>query len=65
MLSTCNKKKSAGSSGSSSGEFEGTQRRGCKEEEGSIEIPYERVQAVGDILLISPEIVEAPATPQL
>jgi sporulation protein YlmC with PRC-barrel domain len=27
-------------------------------EEGSIEIPYERVQAVGDILIISPEIAE-------
>ncbi len=27
------------------------------QEEGSIDIPYERVQAVGDILLISPEIV--------
>jgi sporulation protein YlmC with PRC-barrel domain len=33
------------------------------QEEGSIDIPYERVQAVGDILLISPEIVsEAVAT---
>jgi sporulation protein YlmC with PRC-barrel domain len=33
------------------------------QEEGSIDIPYERVQAVGDILLISPEIVsEAAAT---
>ncbi len=30
----------------------------------AIEIPYERVQAVGDILLISPEIVETPANPQ-
>lgn len=30
-------------------------------EEGSIEIPYERVQAVGDILLISPEVAETPA----
>lgn len=27
------------------------------QEEGSIVIPYERVQAVGDILLISPELV--------
>lgn len=27
------------------------------QEEGIIEIPYERVQAVGDILLISPELV--------
>lgn len=27
------------------------------QEEGNIEIPYERVQAVGDILLISPELV--------
>jgi sporulation protein YlmC with PRC-barrel domain len=27
------------------------------QEEGSIEIPYERVQAVGDILLITPELV--------
>lgn len=26
-----------------------------KEEPGAIDIPYERVQAVGDILLISPE----------
>ncbi len=26
------------------------------QEDGSIEIPYERVQAVGDILLISPEL---------
>lgn len=33
------------------------------QEEGSIDIPYERVQAVGDILLISPEIAsEKPAT---
>lgn len=28
------------------------------QEEGVIDIPYERVQAVGDILLISPEIAE-------
>jgi sporulation protein YlmC with PRC-barrel domain len=27
-------------------------------EEGTVEIPYDRVQAVGDILLISPEIKE-------
>jgi sporulation protein YlmC with PRC-barrel domain len=27
------------------------------QEEGTIEIPYDRVQAVGDILIISPEIV--------
>ena len=27
-------------------------------EEGAINIPYERVQAVGDILLISPEMTE-------
>ncbi len=27
------------------------------QEDGSVDIPYERVQAVGDILLISPEIV--------
>ncbi len=27
------------------------------QEEGSIDIPYDRVQAVGDILIISPEIV--------
>ena len=43
---------------------EGDEIRPLKEE-GSIEIPYERVQAVGDILLISPEIVEAPTVPQL
>lgn len=44
---------------------EGDEIRPLKEE-GSIEIPYERVQAVGDILLISPEIVETPkATPQI
>jgi sporulation protein YlmC with PRC-barrel domain len=30
-------------------------------EEGTIEIPYERVQAVGDILLISPDVAETPA----
>lgn len=33
-------------------------------EEGTIDIPYERVQAVGDILLISPEIAEAPVIQQ-
>jgi sporulation protein YlmC with PRC-barrel domain len=33
-------------------------------EEGSIDIPYERVQAVGDILLISPEIKEPAVPPQ-
>jgi sporulation protein YlmC with PRC-barrel domain len=33
-------------------------------EEGSIDIPYERVQAVGDILLISPEIKEPTVPPQ-
>jgi sporulation protein YlmC with PRC-barrel domain len=33
-------------------------------EEGTIEIPYERVQAVGDILLISPEIKEPTVPPQ-
>ncbi len=32
------------------------------QEEGVIDIPYERVQAVGDILLISPEIVEPTTT---
>jgi len=32
------------------------------QEEGSIEIPYERVQAVGDILLISPELVSETVT---
>jgi sporulation protein YlmC with PRC-barrel domain len=30
-------------------------------EDGIINIPYERVQAVGDILLISPEVAETPA----
>ena len=35
------------------------------QEEGSIDIPYERVQAVGDILLISPEIAETSATSTL
>ncbi len=29
-------------------------------DDGVIDIPYERVQAVGDILLISPEIKETP-----
>jgi len=32
------------------------------QEEGTIDISYERVQAVGDILLISPEIAETPAS---
>jgi len=32
------------------------------QEEGTIDIPYERVQAVGDILLISPEITETPTS---
>lgn len=34
-------------------------------EEGTIDIPYDRVQAVGDILLISPEALttSTPATP--
>jgi len=34
-------------------------------EEGTIDIPYDRVQAVGDILLISPEVLQTPtpATP--
>ncbi|MDD3985074.1 MAG: PRC-barrel domain-containing protein [Methanobacterium sp.] len=36
---------------------EGDEIRPFKED-GNIEISYERVQAVGDILLISPEIVE-------
>jgi len=31
-------------------------------EEGTLDIPYERVQAVGDILLISPDIPEPVAT---
>jgi sporulation protein YlmC with PRC-barrel domain len=39
---------------------EGDEMRPLKEE-GGIEIAYDRVQAVGDILLISPEIKEAPA----
>jgi sporulation protein YlmC with PRC-barrel domain len=30
-------------------------------EEGSIDIQYDRVQAVGDIILISPEVSTAPA----
>ena len=29
-------------------------------EEGTIDIPYDRVQAVGDILLISPEVLQTP-----
>ena len=36
---------------------EGDEIRPLKEE-GTVEIPYDRVQAVGDILLISPEIKE-------
>ncbi len=31
-------------------------------EEGSIDIQYDRVQAVGDIILISPEVSTAPTT---
>lgn len=31
-------------------------------EEGTIDIPYDRVQAVGDILLISPEVATTPTT---
>ena len=30
-------------------------------EEGSIDIQYDRVQAVGDIILISPEVSTTPA----
>lgn len=33
------------------------------QEEGNIDIPYDRVQAVGDILIISPEIVTESAAP--
>ena len=33
------------------------------QEEGTMDIPYDRVQAVGDILIISPEIVTEQATP--
>ena len=40
---------------------EGDEIRPLKEE-GTVEIPYDRVQAVGDILLISPEIKE-PSKP--
>lgn len=32
------------------------------QEEGSMDIPYDRVQAVGDILLISPEVTETATT---
>ncbi|HML06303.1 MAG TPA: PRC-barrel domain-containing protein [Methanobacterium sp.] len=32
-------------------------------EEGSIDIPYDRVQAVGDIILISPEVATTTPTP--
>lgn len=35
------------------------------QEEGTIDIPYERVQAVGDILLISPEMTETSTTSTL
>jgi sporulation protein YlmC with PRC-barrel domain len=35
------------------------------QEEGSIDITYERVQAVGDILLISPEMATETATSSL
>ncbi len=35
------------------------------QEEGNIDIPYERVQAVGDILLISPELVSETTTTQV
>lgn len=31
-------------------------------EEGTIDIPYDRVQAVGDILLISPEVLQTSTT---
>ncbi len=31
-------------------------------EEGTIDIPYDRVQAVGDILIISPEVATTPTT---
>ncbi|HEX7467969.1 MAG TPA: PRC-barrel domain-containing protein [Methanobacterium sp.] len=33
-------------------------------EDGTIDIPYDRVQAVGDIILISPEIAETPSPPE-
>lgn len=33
------------------------------QEEGTMDIPYDRVQAVGDILIISPEIVTEQAAP--
>ena len=33
------------------------------QEEGTMDIPYDRVQAVGDILIISPEIVTEQVTP--
>lgn len=42
---------------------EGDEIRPLKEE-GTIDISYDRVQAVGDILLISPEITEAPVIQQ-
>jgi sporulation protein YlmC with PRC-barrel domain len=34
-------------------------------EDGTIDIPYDRVQAVGDIILISPEIAEVPKSPEI
>ena len=42
---------------------EGDEIRPLKEE-GTIDIAYDRVQAVGDILLISPELVETQVSPQ-
>ncbi|MGA2676329.1 MAG: photosystem reaction center subunit H, partial [Methanobacterium sp.] len=33
------------------------------QEEGTIDVAYDRVQAVGDILLISPEITETSTSP--
>lgn len=33
------------------------------QEEGTMDIPYDRVQAVGDILIISPEIVTEQVAP--
>ena len=34
-------------------------------EDGTIDIPYDRVQAVGDIILISPEIAETSSPPEI
>jgi sporulation protein YlmC with PRC-barrel domain len=34
-------------------------------EDGTIDIPYDRVQAVGDIILISPEMAETPRPPEI